>query len=865
MKNLIFSLIFLFPHFIFAQYVTIPDANFRTFLQQQYPSCFNGNGQLNTQCPDVVNALSLNCSQSQISTLDGIQHFVNLTELICSYNQLPSLPMLPSGLTNLECNDNQLTSLPTLPSGLANLLCFFNQLTSLPALPSGLTNLDCFNNQLTSLPTLPIVLTNLQCTNNQLTSLPMLPNSLQSLVCTQNRLTSLPTLPSGLTFLSCETNQLTSLPTLPNGITDLYCHQNQLTSLPALPSGLIKLTSYENQLTSLPALPTDLTDLSCSFNQLTSLPALPSGLTGLLCGNNRLTNLPVLPSGLTNLLCENNQLTILLPLPSGLIGLLCGGNRLTNLPTLPSGLTILTCDNNQLTSLPALPSGLQTLLCSDNQLTCLPILPSTLGTGISNITFYHNPITCLPNIPNAFVASLGLPLCTNPSQICNGSVWATGLVYHDANSNGVKDSGESAAGNMPLSSLPGNYHSLSLPYGYYIQVDSQTTNTISLNSPNPAAWTVAPPSHTIQVAGGGQVPGSYDFGLQSLNVTDLETVLFAGAARPGFTQNISISINNIGSTDPTTDITLTIPNGWQVTNTTPTATSIVGNVVTWTNVNVALFSSMYFTATVQIPATTSLGTPYTYTATTSAAFSDGYPINNTYSTSGTVRGSFDPNDKQVNPSVLSPNYDANMDFIYTVRFQNTGTDTAFTVMIRDTLATQYLDAGTFRVVNASHEYQVNMRGGANVEIIFPRINLVDSFTNEPLSHGFVQFAIKPKANLPLNTRIPNTAAIYFDFNSPIITNTAVTDILLSTTAIEAGIQLHIAPNPTDSRTIISFDTKGKSALLNVTDALGRVVEVFQLEGVGEKELDMNNLAKGLYFLSLVADGKVIGNGKVVRN
>ncbi|MBK9506828.1 MAG: T9SS type A sorting domain-containing protein [Bacteroidetes bacterium] len=55
--------------------------------------------------------------------------------------------------------------------------------------------------------------------------------------------------------------------------------------------------------------------------------------------------------------------------------------------------------------------------------------------------------------------------------------------------------------------------------------------------------------------------------------------------------------------------------------------------------------------------------------------------------------------------------------------------------------------------------------------IFPDIYLADSTTDEPASHGFVVYTIKPKPGLDYNTLITNNAGIYFDFNEPVITNT----------------------------------------------------------------------------------------------
>lgn len=96
----------------------------------------------------------------------------NLIYLVCSNNQLTSLPPLPKSLTTLDCSNNQLTSLPDLPKSLRNIKCGNNQLTSLPPLPKSLKFLMCQNNQLTSLPPLPKSLYSLNIYNNKIENLP---------------------------------------------------------------------------------------------------------------------------------------------------------------------------------------------------------------------------------------------------------------------------------------------------------------------------------------------------------------------------------------------------------------------------------------------------------------------------------------------------------------------------------------------------------------------------------------------------------------------------------------------------------------------------------------------------------------------
>ncbi|MEI6522799.1 MAG: T9SS type A sorting domain-containing protein [Bacteroidota bacterium] len=273
-----------------AQWVTIPDPNFVTYLQANYPSCMNGN-QMDTTCAGIVNATSLDVSLTfAISDLNGVQYFDNLLTLDCSDNFLSSLPTLPNSLTILNCYGNQLNSLPTLPNSLLELYCFENLLSSLPVLPNSLTYIDCYDNQLTSLPTLP--------------------SSLNVLICYSNQLSSLPILPDSLTVFQCSYNQLSSLPALPNSLTVLNCGYNQLSGLPALPDSLTGLLCSNNQLSSLPALPNSLTVFNCSYNQLNSLPSVPNLMQSFVINNNNISCLVNLPAEVINAaLIFNNPFT----------------------------------------------------------------------------------------------------------------------------------------------------------------------------------------------------------------------------------------------------------------------------------------------------------------------------------------------------------------------------------------------------------------------------------------------------------------------------------------------------------------------------------------------------------------------------
>ena len=135
-------------------------------------------------------------------------------------------------------------------------------------------------------------------------------------------------------------------------------------------------------------------------------------------------------------------------------------------------------------------------------------------------------------------------------------------------------------------------------------------------------------------------------------------------------------------------------------------------------------------------------------------------------------GAYDPNDKTGYPKGFCQAHYIRTDqeIEYRIRFQNTGTDTAFNITVTDTLS-NFLSPASVRPGSSSHPYEFELLGTGVVKFTFPNIMLPDSNINEPASHGFIKFAVSPKENLPMGTMIKNNADIFFDFNDPIRTNT----------------------------------------------------------------------------------------------
>jgi len=156
-----------------------------------------------------------------------------------------------------------------------------------------------------------------------------------------------------------------------------------------------------------------------------------------------------------------------------------------------------------------------------------------------------------------------------------------------------------------------------------------------------------------------------------------------------------------------------------------------------------------------------------------------------------LRCAIDPNDKLVQPA-YNGTYALFADTLqYTIRFQNTGNDTAFLVRLEDQFSSDLLWE-SFRPISASHAHRVLFNESTGVlEVLFEDIILPDSTTNFAASQGYFSFQILTQEGLPEMVNVMNTAGIYFDFNEPVITNTTETILVTSLDADEDGFEFWV--------------------------------------------------------------------------
>jgi uncharacterized repeat protein (TIGR01451 family) len=684
----------------------------------------------------------------------------------------------------------------------------------------------CKNSQVNHVPAFRETTYRINVSNNQLVSLPPLPGILGSLVCYGNDLTSLPPLPPNLLYLESQDNKLTSI-NLPARILTVHLDRNLLTACPVLPDSIHVLTMEANNMTGIPHIPIELRRLSLFDNNISVLPALPLHL-------------------------EHLNVTL---------------NNLQSLPALPSTIRWLSCNSNNLTSIPAVPDTLIWLYCHNNpNLTCLPKI-----NIVGSLDFINTGINCLPNYPNATYSNpplSTLPLCTPfNSNRCQVFANLSGLAFIDTITDCAFNSGETGHRNIKTSlynngvlqqqTLTGNegLYSFDAGYGNYeLRIDTSNTpftavcpgGISKLDTINAADSTALNINFALRCKTGFDLAAYSVGGPGSLRPARVSTInIQAGDLANFFNSRCAYGVSGVVTAIINGPAKYVSP-GLNAT----APTSVNSDTLKW---NVADFGTINAATDFNIQVATDTSAPIGSAICITLKVTANGDINLTNNETThcfNVVNSFDPNDKQVSPP---GDIDTLQKWLtYTVRFQNTGTAEAQHIYIMDTLDAN-IDGSSFQLLAYSHQPQVLINENI-VRFNFANINLPDSNTNEPESHGYIQYKVKLKNNLPVGTTISNTAFIYFDFNAPVVTNTTTSTIAVKQDTTTVGIpsvtnpvQFTLYPNPTQQQFTVT--TTQPNQTLQFFDIEGRVVFTQNINGTATT-INISNMASGVYVVGL---------------
>jgi uncharacterized repeat protein (TIGR01451 family) len=356
-----------------------------------------------------------------------------------------------------------------------------------------------------------------------------------------------------------------------------------------------------------------------------------------------------------------------------------------------------------------------------------------------------------------------------------------GSIFVDVNSNGIKDPNESFYYGARVTSTKGTDTVVVNSSNGRFSLNVDTGQFVTKAKAYAPYYSVVPASATSSFTT-YQNSDSISFAIQPIpGIKDLAVSMFAlTPARPGFKVLYQIIYYNKGTDTIYSGSVKLIKDGrFTLDSAVATPATVNGDTLTWNLSNFAPRSvgniKVYLKASV--PPSLNIGDTLKSLVSIYPIVGDSTPNNNSFLLKQRAIGSYDPNDKRENHGgIVTTSQVTEGEYLqYTIRFQNTGTDTAFNINIRDTLSNK-LDWSSLEMISASHDYQLTISGGNKCYWNFANINLVDSNMNEPLSHGYITFRIKPKSTLIPGDVINNKAFIYFDYNLPVATNNEQTTI-----------------------------------------------------------------------------------------
>jgi uncharacterized repeat protein (TIGR01451 family) len=345
-------------------------------------------------------------------------------------------------------------------------------------------------------------------------------------------------------------------------------------------------------------------------------------------------------------------------------------------------------------------------------------------------------------------------------------------------------------------------------------------------------------------------------------------------ATPGFSKTYRLYGSNISPYVQNAILRLTYDSTLQYTNSNlggahnlnlHTVEWTVNNILPWSYWNPGAIPQ----ATFYVPSSVSINDSLYTCVEILPIIGDVNPYDNTRCFTESVTGSFDPNSKEVLPRGQgSQGYITTSDSVlfYTVHFQNTGNDTAFTVVVLDTLS-QYLNPATIVPGASSHPYTFTLTDHGTLTFRFDNILLPDSNVNLSGSNGFFNYTVNLKPNLPIGTVIENKADIFFDFNEPIITNSTKNTIAspLQISEPEINAKVNVFPNPFSDFTTFEI-SNGKANTeysIEIFDLPGKCVQSYKNIHTTSFNISAKNLESGIYLYKVSDSGKEIGKGKII--
>jgi len=439
--------------------------------------------------------------------------------------------------------------------------------------------------------------------------------------------------------------------------------------------------------------------------------------------------------------------------------------------------------------------------------------------------------------------------------------FVTGTVYQDNNTDCIDD-----AGDLPIGGSAAKLHDAISSNDYYGFAND--TGWYSCNVPF-GNYTVTNPAYGYEV----DECGAYTYSITTPatftnnnfadtlvpNISDLQLWMMSSCLVPGDTTLLLFSAFNNGTVTADTTIVIVLAANTSFISSVPAPVSVSGDSVTY-HINLLSDSGAWFNMNILVGTTVTLGDTETFTAT--SPFPDNVVTTDDSAVyQRVIVSSFDPNFISANQPLY---FHRDNTIIYTVGFENTGTYMAKDVVIIDTLDSR-LDPGTFRFLAANPiKPSITWMAGNRLYMRFLNINLPDSVANPVGSHGQISYAIKAKTTVPNGDTIHNTANIFFDYNSGVVTNTTANilgspRVVSKVPTVTANGEIKMYPNPSTGVVNISIPWSKDIWDVTIADVAGRTISRTTNRAPGI--VLAINAVPGIYFVTLTNE---ITKERVVR-
>jgi len=431
-----------------------------------------------------------------------------------------------------------------------------------------------------------------------------------------------------------------------------------------------------------------------------------------------------------------------------------------------------------------------------------------------------------------------------------------GIVFIDENKNGIKDSTEQVLANQLVKVNSSDYVATQSDGTFYYSI----VNGKYIFTYTPKGyWHLTTDSViTVNVTDSTALKTIYFGVAKNENISDVLVSINATASRAGFNAVYWVNYQNIGSVKESGSLSLQLDARTSILSADPIANLVNGNSLTWNFSELAPQETRQIAIYTKMPGIVYLSDTLLNNANISIQNQDKDLTNNSVLLKQRVIGSFDPNDKQVAQGEGTQNYVLHNTLLdYTIRFQNTGNDTAFLVSIADTINNN-MDISTLQIVSSSHTVSLELKDNNVVIFKFENILLPDSTKNKSGSQGFVKYSIKPKTGLTDDTEVGNKADIYFDYNTAVVTNTVSNTFV---TVIPKGA-IDAVNTVSDNESVIYPNPATNGFYVKTANPTS--VTLFALSGEKlwtknisvDKYLDISSLPKGMYIVKLVTENGI---------